>query len=299
MARTMIRIGGYLIDAIITEESGLDAEVTEYPVESGAVITDHVRNLPGTLELEFVVSDTPIGEAASARPADVVPSTEARQKLEALRATRQPFAVITPRRTYASMVFTSLRFPLDGTTGDALRATATLKEIQIVDVRRVSVQLKPNFGRRAARNVSGGKLWLCPGATVTSTDDAENQRNGCREVKREKNVLVFVDTGRPLTDAQIAALNTRLALRTAGLDDDRPRLVSTATPGLQWDEASLHYIDTRQGVPIAKVPTTATVFEAMSGIPADYQPPTPPTPTPSFAQRTAVGEDYYRSPFDR
>lgn len=291
MARTMIRIGGYLIDAIITEESGLDAEVTEYPVESGAVITDHVRNLPGTLELEFVVSDTPIGEAASARPADVVPSTEARQKLEALRATRQPFAVITPRRTYASMVFTSLRFPLDGTTGDALRATATLKEIQIVDVRRVSVQLKPNFGRRAARSIFGGRQWLCPIGTPVSTSEAENRRHNCREVITktfgDQSYLAFADDGAALTDAQIGALTTQRINAATGTD-----LPEVAI----WDPVNQQWTVPSQGANVTKVPTRDTMVRLMTGVPPDYQ---PPSPSPSFAQRTAVGEDYYRSPFDR
>lgn len=276
----MIRIGGYLIDAAISEEEALAAEVTEYPVESGAVITDHVRNKPRTLELEFVVSDTPIGEAASARAGDVVPSSEARQKLEALRATRQPFTVITGVRTYESMIFTSLSFPRDGATGDALRGKASLQQIEIVTVRRVSVKIQ-HLGNRAARSVSAGKMWLCPAGISTTPNDAENLHLGCREVHYkpgtpgQEGKLVFADET-DLTDSDKASFNNRLALRGDGLDDNVGAVtVATRDARIRFDSVSGRYIDTRSGVPISRVPTPE-VINAAWVVPEDYQAPQTP-----------------------
>lgn len=273
----MIRIGGYPIDAIVSEEPTLEAEVTEYPVESGAVITDHTRNRPLTLELEFLVSDTPIGSVAAERTAGAVPSSEARQALEALRASRKPFTVITATKTYESMVFTSLSFPRDRETGDALRPRASLQQISIVEVRRVSIQQQQRSGgHRVSRHVPGQKLWLCSGGVATSDSDAENRRNGCREVVTRDGRLVFADTGEPLGDRDKQTLTWRLTRLIDGTKDDRPPLVDTASPTLKWDPVSERYIDTSSGRPISKRVSAWSTYEAQWGVPPDYTPPSPP-----------------------
>ena len=271
----MIRIGGYLLDASITEEPSLEAEVTEYPVESGAVITDHTQLKPVTLELEFVVSDTPIGKVASERAAGVVPSSEARQKLEDLWRARKPVTVITGTRTYENMVLTSLRFPRDKDTGDALRGSASLQQLTIVEVRRTSVALagKRGTGHRVSRVVPGGKIWLCSGGIATSDSDAENRRNGCRQVVSRDGKLVFADNGEELTDREKQALTWRLTKLIDGAKDDKPPLDVTASKTLKWDPVSQRYIDYRSGTPISRAPSAWTTYEAQWGVPPDYEPP--------------------------
>jgi hypothetical protein len=261
----VIRIGGYLIDAAISEEESLDADVTEYPVESGAVITDHVRNRPRKLDLEFVVSDTPIGAAAGARAADVVPSSEARQTLEALRATRQPFSVVTSVRTYDNMVFTSLSFPRDGDTGDALRGKASLQQIEIVQVRRVSVKLS----RRAARGAAGPAMWLCPEGVMVSQNSAENVRHKCRRIITKTDAdghsyPVFADSGVPLGEADIARLGQQdIEQRNANLVTSINNATGLSIPTdvpLEWDARHDRWVNARTGFPPSKEPTSATTF---------------------------------------
>lgn len=43
----------------------LAAEVTEFPVESGPAVTDHIRPVNGTLAIEGVISNTPIALPAT------------------------------------------------------------------------------------------------------------------------------------------------------------------------------------------------------------------------------------------
>lgn len=287
----MIRIGRHLIDAAISEEESLESEVTEYPVESGAVITDHVRNKPRRLDLEFVVSDTPIGLAAIIRDADVVPSSDARQKLEALRATRQPFPVVTGIRTYENMIFTSLSFPRDGGTGDALRGKASLQQIEIVQVRRVSVQLKPHLGNRVARGVDGKDQWLCPIGVDVVKSPSENLRHGCRKVVArtfgDQTNLVFADTGAALNDTQIGALGTQKINSETG-----SRLPEVAV----WNPVGQEWVVPAAGQPPTRIPTQASTFRLMTGVDADYK---PPEPVLRDGRLPGAGPDYVRNPFDR
>jgi hypothetical protein len=291
----MIRIDGYLIDAAISEEPSLESEVTEYPVESGATISDHVRNLPLTLELEFTVSDTPIGQAATARAAGAVPSSEARQFLETLRASRRPFSVVTARRTYESMIFTSLAFPRDGETGDALVGRASLQHFEIVNVRRVAVELqqKKNLGRRQSRTVPGGTLWLCPEGVTVSDDSAANKRNRCRKVITKVQpsadgfgvrYLVYADTGERLTSAESVRL-ARQQFQATGFGK------AITDPNLTWSEGRGEFVDRRTGVPPGKTPTARDLATNFLNVPPDYK---PPEPIPYRADRDPMDLAYYR-----
>jgi hypothetical protein len=49
-----------VLDATVTLKHSLQAEPTQHPVEGGSSITDHVHVKPDMLELEGVISDTPI-----------------------------------------------------------------------------------------------------------------------------------------------------------------------------------------------------------------------------------------------
>lgn len=48
-------------DALTTEELTRSAEVTQYPVETGATLSDHYQPLPREIRLSGVVSETPTG----------------------------------------------------------------------------------------------------------------------------------------------------------------------------------------------------------------------------------------------
>lgn len=154
----MILVAGFAIDASVTEDHTARNEVTDNPVESGAVMTDHVRRMPATLTLECIVSDSPLGQVEALRGEGTVPSVDARAHLESLLANPEPFTVVTSIRTYENMVIESLSEPRRAGIGHAMRFTATLRQITIVTNERTTVQVavpraakKVNRGHRAAK----------------------------------------------------------------------------------------------------------------------------------------------------
>lgn len=202
-------IDGYVIDCIVEESVSYQAEVSEYPVESGATITDHVQNAAPTVTFSAVVSDTPIGEAASARTANAVPSSEARAFLLALRDERRPFTFVGTTGTYDLMVFASLEFPRDGETGAALRIEAELRQLTLAEVKRTVVRTVQRLGHRPSRSVDGPPMWLCPDLLVVSNDPAANLAKKCRKVVQKNDGLYFADNGAALNLAQLTALGTQ------------------------------------------------------------------------------------------
>lgn len=228
----MVKIGGYILDASIKEGITYETEVTAYPVETGSDITDNSHNLPPVLTVEFLVSDSPIGEVAKARGANVVPSSEAKDFLLALRAGKEPFTVECSLGTFDDMVFETLEFPRDAETGAALIGSATFKRIEIREVRRTVV--KTRLGRRPSRSVPGKSMWLCPeGTREAPGDDDYNAAQGCKKVVFKDGAPNFED-GSEFSTYDLTQLNAQAD------DDDEFAMAfdreswTDANPNGQW-----------------------------------------------------------------
>lgn len=49
-----------LIDATLSETTNLEAEASEHPIEDGPDITDHIRPKPVTVDIDGIISETPL-----------------------------------------------------------------------------------------------------------------------------------------------------------------------------------------------------------------------------------------------
>lgn len=149
-------IAGYEIDVAELEEHVFENEITEHPVESGSDITDHVRARAITVTVDGVVSDTPFGALAKRRDELVIvggeafakPSEEAFARLLEINDTREPITIETSLRTYTDMVLESFRAPRNAGTGDALRFSATFKQIRLVTNERTTVLVSVPRGKK-------------------------------------------------------------------------------------------------------------------------------------------------------
>lgn len=167
------------IDATLSIGESLTAQATEHPVETGGVISDHVIAKPKTLRLEGIISATPLPTQATSRdfgfdsfsnplldiegqgisPPDRFRAQDALETLRTIHAAKLPVTVGTGIHSpdiaqdfHNNLIIETLEFPRDPTTGDALRFTATLKEITTVESATVALQKSQKPGK-----VSKGK----------------------------------------------------------------------------------------------------------------------------------------------
>lgn len=152
-----LTIDGFVIDVAVTEDYNFDCEVTKHPVESGADVTDHVRELPKVITLDCIVSDTPLGDLLFQRDVDTIPSDEAYAHLLGVKGRRRPVTIETKRGVFDNMVIRNLRITETAANGDALRFTVTLEELVLKTNLRTTVRVavpraakKVNLGQRAA-----------------------------------------------------------------------------------------------------------------------------------------------------
>ncbi len=140
---TLTRIGEVRLDAAVREEHVASARVTESPVESGAKISDHVVLEPQTLNIDGVITDTPVYLHPASQNEDdgllTVPlassgsrAIDAFEALRRLLEARAPLTVVTGLHVYENMVLTNVSVPREPESGLALRFSAELRQVRIV-----------------------------------------------------------------------------------------------------------------------------------------------------------------------
>lgn len=159
----MIKINGYPIDLALSEEFSAETEITEYPIETGANASDHMRNLPIELTFEGIVSDTPIGAAAvdpTRQGEGVKPSKDAYDRLVEIRNNREPVVIECSLGKFEKMGLANLSIPRSRTTGKSLHFTVTFREMNFITNNRTTVRVAiPNGKGRANLGNKESQEW--------------------------------------------------------------------------------------------------------------------------------------------
>ncbi len=143
------------LDAALSIDEQHQAQVTDHPIETGAVVTDHVILRPTNWKLEGIVTATPVvaggpapfsdalitidGDQAGTIPWDTQRYRDAADTLRAIHAARQPCMLAQDQDVVESLIMETLDIPKDGTTGEALRFTATFKSASFVSSATVAL----------------------------------------------------------------------------------------------------------------------------------------------------------------
>ena len=137
-------IGGYFFDAIFKNEHTSNLKITDFPVQSGAALTDYAYMQPTILIMDIGMSDT-------AKPIDKTQFTggdsrskKAYEVLLELQRSRVPLQVTTRLKVYQNMLIESIVVPDDFKTQNALKATVTLREIQVATVKTIRISARPH-----------------------------------------------------------------------------------------------------------------------------------------------------------
>ena len=111
------RIGTLGLDVVSVELLTLDSTVTENPIESGSMVSDHVINMPQTLRIEAILSGD------TQRKYD---------EIKQIRAAREPLIVVTGLDVFENMCIESITINRTRATGESLPVAIDLREVVIV-----------------------------------------------------------------------------------------------------------------------------------------------------------------------
>jgi hypothetical protein len=127
-------IGSVAVDAVLREVHHLAGEATTHPVESGSDISDHYRPAPRAVELEGVITDTPIGIPGShASGAKLVQHTfEIPKELFGMRLGPIPISIAGPSQQGSVTTFSATMERVRATWEDFEAMFAERKVITVV-----------------------------------------------------------------------------------------------------------------------------------------------------------------------
>ena len=171
------QIGVLTLDASIEETHTSASEVTEHPVEEGTNISDHIRPLPDTLEINGIVTNHPLFLLPSIRAPSPIQGDNQSQsdrvkaaydKLQELQKSGELVRVITSLREYERMAITGFSVIRNAPNGNVLNATISLREIFTAQVETTEAPVPVN--KTAAKTVDQGKK------TTKVADDAVSEQ---------------------------------------------------------------------------------------------------------------------------
>lgn len=143
------------------EEVHTDAvEKTEHPIEEGSDTSDHIRKLPSTIEVNGIVTNTPLVFLASVQAPspvtdDIFPTNDrvgtAYKELREAQANGELVDVVTSLRKYKNMVIESISVIRNAQNGNVLNCSMLLSEMQIAaQATSVSLPSPVDVGNKAA-----------------------------------------------------------------------------------------------------------------------------------------------------
>src|SRR5580765_3610075 len=151
-------------DCAIQERHSDRVQVTQQPVEYGAMISDHAIIMPKELSIRYAWWD-------GAFPFDFGHAQQIYDQLLTLQQTREPFDVLTGKRQYTNMVLTDMEVTTDQHTENVLIVEMHLQEVIIVNTSSSAAapQSTQALPSQTAGQVSQGQQQLSGPSTPSIT----------------------------------------------------------------------------------------------------------------------------------
>lgn len=180
------------IDCTVSETHERESPPTEFEIEDGSTISDHIILKPIRLEITGMISDTPIsiinaiattlvsavtppigivGAAAGIALSKVLsdsasPSVAAFNQLLQLQESKTAVSVLTTLKLYDNMFISKVTIPRDANTGKVLMFTVSLVQLLLVSPQTVNITIFKNSDLSAGQsNVGSQGLGLINGFT--------------------------------------------------------------------------------------------------------------------------------------
>lgn len=179
-------IGDLVFDATFVEDHNSDLEVTDNPIETGSLVSDHAFMKPLRLSITAGVSSVllPSGNpdfgTGDERP------TTAYELLSELQREREPFDVQTGLRIYENMICTNFSASQNKDSAGVFYFTAQLREVLIVSTENVTYTvLKAGATRQQASKTKNkgeqqGRLKQTPLDVLYGNSGTKNSSFGAK-----------------------------------------------------------------------------------------------------------------------
>lgn len=136
------QIAGIIPQVVIEEHHHDELVITEHPVQSGSVITDHAYMKPCQVTMRCGWSDS---ASIFNLGMNYLSVKDAYEKLRRLQKSREPFDLITGKRNYEKMLLRSLDVTTDKDSENALFVEAQFQQVIIVKTQQTTMKPDAKF----------------------------------------------------------------------------------------------------------------------------------------------------------
>lgn len=151
-------IGGVVIDAFVEERHTMTSSVTQYPVEEGFNISEHVTQYPDGLSLQCIVGPHPVKILGGIL--DIASfKNQAYQVYEALvvlKELAEPIEIITGLRVYDNMIIDSINITRTKDNGQSLEFDMGVTQVTIVQSLETDIPANKQVRRIANSKINKG-----------------------------------------------------------------------------------------------------------------------------------------------
>lgn len=156
---TLIRpqrsLGGLTFDIVVEESHEDSLTITEHPVESGASVSDHAVEKPRRVTIRGAVSD--VGTATDGNDRR---STSFYEQVRTLQSSKEPFEIVTGRRTYSNMLLETVSVVDDAASDGSAVISCECREVIIVSTKTTTMaprSRQANGAKTAGTTDTGNK----------------------------------------------------------------------------------------------------------------------------------------------
>lgn len=207
------QIGELTVDVLLSREHTYDSEVTEYPVETGFVISDHVSRKAPTLKLEVVFTPTPVtwGGMFSANDNRL---QEVQKAIQDIYKKAEPVTIKLPDAIWNNMVMTSA--PLARTVQDGICYRMELNFTQIIVVQQKTEEISEDDSSADAKGMAGKTEYDAgPAQTIEIGPGMTTDENGLFVPATDTSAVDRTASGRITTSQVITAATAASVLFSA------------------------------------------------------------------------------------
>lgn len=159
LAKQPASLGGFEFDAIIKRSETMTCDVPEYATEEGYSITDNICLKPRELEIEAIITNSPVTwaeqhAASSSRVETMV------EELRQLWLKKTPVSFTAAGDSYENMCITSITAPRTVEDGSSTRLTIKLKQASINSTDMANISVKYIRGGTSKKNTGAGQKKL-------------------------------------------------------------------------------------------------------------------------------------------
>lgn len=144
-----VSVAGIEFPAMLDESQNYTANIPEYPVETGYVVSDGIILQPFELPLTLLISDTPLTWRGRVRSASEIESL-----LKQLYFKKELFTVVTPSGSFDNMGITSMSIKRTSENGYNKEVALSLRQVVVTETKTSTIPA--SYGKSGATGANAG-----------------------------------------------------------------------------------------------------------------------------------------------